>query len=74
MENAVLRGRARHHLVVGHAVLIGPHSHEQIWAVQEGPDFPGTMYGISRDTLAPVRMARQANWFSAHRDDQRLDG
>jgi UDP-3-O-[3-hydroxymyristoyl] glucosamine N-acyltransferase len=27
MENAVLRGRARHPLVVGDDVLIGPHAH-----------------------------------------------
>jgi gamma-carbonic anhydrase len=42
--------------------------------VQEGLDFPGTVYGVSRDTPAPERMARQANWFSAHRDDRPLDG
>ena len=27
MENAVLRGRSDHPLVIGDAVLIGPHSH-----------------------------------------------
>jgi carbonic anhydrase/acetyltransferase-like protein (isoleucine patch superfamily) len=141
MENAVLRGRARHPLVLGDDVLVGPHAHlngarigdgcflatgaalfpgaelgpgsevrirgvvqvntvlpagstvpiawvavgnpaqiyppgqhEQIWAVQEGLNFPGTVYGVSRDTPATERMARQANWFSAHRDDRLLDG
>jgi carbonic anhydrase/acetyltransferase-like protein (isoleucine patch superfamily) len=141
MENAVLRGRARHPLIIGDDVLIGPHAHlngarigggcflatgvalfpgselgpgsevrihgvvqvntvlpggstvpigwvavgnpaqiyppgqhEEIWAVQEGLDFPGTVYGVSRDTPAAERMARQANWFSAHRDDRPLDG
>jgi gamma-carbonic anhydrase len=42
--------------------------------VQEGLDFPGTVYGVSRDTPASERMARQANWFSVHRDDRLLDG
>jgi gamma-carbonic anhydrase len=141
MENAVLRGRARHPLIVGDDVLVGPHAHlngtrvgegcflatgvalfpgcvlgpgsevrihgvvqvntvlpagttvpigwvavgdpaqifppgrhEEIWAVQEGLDFPGTVYGVSRGTPASERMARQANWFSAHRDDRLLDG
>ncbi len=27
MENALLRGRAEHPLVVGDAVLVGPHAH-----------------------------------------------
>ncbi|PZS39207.1 MAG: transferase, partial [Pseudonocardiales bacterium] len=133
MENAVLRGRARHPLIVGDDVLVGPHAHlngarvgegcflatgaalfpgcvlgtgsevrihgvvqvntvlpagttvpigwvavgnpaqifppgqhEEIWAVQEGLDFPGTVYGVARGTPASERMARQANWFSAH--------
>jgi carbonic anhydrase/acetyltransferase-like protein (isoleucine patch superfamily) len=141
MENAVLRGRAQHPLIIGDDVLVGPHAHlngarvgdgcflatgaalfpgcvlgpgsevrihgvvqvntilpagsmvpigwvavgdpagiyppgqhEQIWAVQEGLDFPRTVYGVTRDTPVSDRMARQANWFSAHRDDRRLDG
>jgi hypothetical protein len=38
--------------------------------VQEGLDFPGTVYGVSRDTSAGERMERQADWFGAHRDDR----
>ena len=56
------------------AQIYPPGQHEEIWAVQEGLDFPGTVYGVSRDTPAAERMARQANWFSAHRDDRPLDG
>ena len=56
------------------ARIYPPGQHEQIWAVQEGLDFPGTVYGVSRETPAQARMARQANWFSAHRDDRRLGG
>ncbi len=128
MENAVLRGRPEHPLVVGDAVLIGPHTHlsgariddevfvatgvsvfagavaggrselrvgsvlhvnsdlapgtvvpigwiaagrpaqlfspdqhEQLWAVQEGLDFPGTMYGVPRGTSMRELMRRQSN-------------
>jgi len=125
MENAVLRGRADHPLVVGDAVLVGPHAHlngatvedesfvatgvsvfagatvgrgselrinsvlhvrsslppgtvvpigwvaagdparlfspdrhEELWAVQEPLDFPGTMYGVPRGT--PMREIMRA--------------
>jgi carbonic anhydrase/acetyltransferase-like protein (isoleucine patch superfamily) len=127
MENAVLRGRPEHPLVVGDAVLIGPHAHlngarieeevfvatgvsvfagavagarselrvgsvlqvnselppdtvvpigwiavgrpaqlfspdrhEELWAVQEGLDFPGTMYGVPRGTSMREIMRRQS--------------
>jgi carbonic anhydrase/acetyltransferase-like protein (isoleucine patch superfamily) len=117
MENAVLRGRANHPLLIGDAVLVGPHAHlsgatvedevfvatgvsmfagsragtgselrinsvlhvnstlpersvvpigwiaagdparlfspdrhDELWAVQERLDFPGTMYGVPRGT------------------------
>ena len=141
MENAVVRGRARHPVVLGDDVLVGPHAHvngarvgdgcflatgaalfpgsvagpgsevrihgvvhvntvlppattvpigwvavgdpaqlfppaehDRIWAVQEALDFPGTVYGTTRDTPAADRMSRQAAWFAAHRDDRLLDG
>jgi gamma-carbonic anhydrase len=52
------------------AQIFPPGQHERIWAVQEGLDFPGTVYGVSRDTPAKERMTRQADWFAAHRDDR----
>lgn len=137
MENAVIRGRARHPVVIGDDVLVGPHAHingarvgdgcflatgaalfpgsavgtgsevringvvhvntvlapgttvpigwvavgdpaqvyppgqnEEIWAVQESLDFPGTVYGVARDTPAAERMSRQSAWFSAHFSDR----
>jgi carbonic anhydrase/acetyltransferase-like protein (isoleucine patch superfamily) len=137
MENALIRGRARHPSILGQDVLVGPHAHvngvrvgdgcflatgaalfpgavvgdgaevrvhgvvqvntvlppgatvpigwvavgdparlyppgqhEQIWAVQESLDFPGTVYGITRDTPATERMSRQTAWFAAHCDDR----
>jgi carbonic anhydrase/acetyltransferase-like protein (isoleucine patch superfamily) len=139
MENALVRARAAHPVVLGDDVLVGPHAHvngavigdgsflatgcalfpgvrlgrdvevrihgvvhvnsvlgdgalvpigwvavgdparilppgdrDAIWAVQEGLDFPGTVYGLSRDAPARERMERQAAWFAAHRDDREV--
>jgi carbonic anhydrase/acetyltransferase-like protein (isoleucine patch superfamily) len=52
------------------ARIFPPGEHDQIWAIQERLDFPGTVYGVSRDTPAAERMARQADWFAAHRGDR----
>jgi gamma-carbonic anhydrase len=140
MENAVIRGRARHPSTIGDDVLVGPHAHlngvrvgngcflatgaalfpgcvigagsevrihgvvhvntvlppdatvpigwvavgdpariyppgqhEQIWAVQESLDFPGTVYGVTRGTPATERMSQQARWFASHQEDRLLD-
>lgn len=124
MENALIRGRARHDTVIGDDVLVGPHAHvngsrvedgcflatgvalfpgvvhvntvvppgttvpigwiavgdpariyspdqhERIWEIQEPLDFPGTVYGVTRDTLAAERMSRQSAWFAAHLSDR----
>jgi carbonic anhydrase/acetyltransferase-like protein (isoleucine patch superfamily) len=58
-------------VAVGDQVL-PPGDHDAIWAVQEGLDFPGTVYGLPRSASARERMERQAAWFAAHRDDQAL--
>jgi carbonic anhydrase/acetyltransferase-like protein (isoleucine patch superfamily) len=55
------------------ATIYAPERHEDIWAIQRTLDFPGTVYGISRDTPARDRMTRQAAWFAAHLDDRVLD-
>jgi carbonic anhydrase/acetyltransferase-like protein (isoleucine patch superfamily) len=140
MENAVIRGRARHPAVIGDDVLVGPHAHlngarvgdgcflatgaalfpgsvagagsevringvvhvntvlppgttvpiawvavgnpaqvyppgrhEQIWEIQEALDFPGTVYGVTRDTPAAERMSRQSAWFAAHLSDRVIE-
>jgi len=51
------------------ARILPPGEHEQIWAVQEGLDFPGTVYSLPRDAPASERMTRQAAFYGAHRDD-----
>jgi carbonic anhydrase/acetyltransferase-like protein (isoleucine patch superfamily) len=140
MENALVRGRSRHPVSVGDAVLIGPHAHingstiedevfiatgaslfpgsvagtgselrinsvlhvnsklspgtivpigwiavgdpaqlfspdqhEALWPVQAELDFPGTVYGVPRGTPLRSIMARQAEFYGAHRDDQIID-
>jgi hypothetical protein len=50
-----------------------PDQHERIWEIQEGLDFPGTVYGLSRDASASERMSRQSAWFASHLDDRVID-
>ena len=130
MEHAVVRGRANHPVVIGDAVLVGPHAHlngtvvedevfvatgvsmfpgsraghgselrvrstlhvnsrlepgttlpigwiaagdpaelfspdrhDDLWAVQEPLDFPGTVYGVPRGTSMRDIMRRQSEAF-----------
>jgi hypothetical protein len=59
-------------VAVGDQVL-PPDRHEEIWAVQEDLDFPGTVYGEPRgDALMARVMPRQAARLGAHRDDRVL--
>jgi gamma-carbonic anhydrase len=55
------------------AQVLPPDRHDDIWAIQEGLDFPGTVYGEARgpDLMQRV-MPRQAAWLAAHRDDRVL--
>jgi carbonic anhydrase/acetyltransferase-like protein (isoleucine patch superfamily) len=55
------------------AQTFSPDRHNEIWEIQSGLDFPGTVYGIARDTSARERMTRQAEWFGEHRDDTTID-
>jgi gamma-carbonic anhydrase len=41
------------------AQLFSPDRHEDLWAVQEPLDFPGTMYGVPRGTSMREIMRRQ---------------
>ena len=51
------------------ARILPPDRHDDIWAVQEGLDFPGTVYGVPRGTDATTRMRRQSAFYGAHADD-----
>ena len=58
------------------ARLFPPEQHDEIWAIQEGLDFPGTVFGLPRqapETLLPEAMARYAARFGRHRDDRIID-
>jgi carbonic anhydrase/acetyltransferase-like protein (isoleucine patch superfamily) len=52
------------------AQVLPPDRHDDIWAVQKGLDFVGTVYGLPRAASARERMERQSAWFGAHRDDR----
>jgi carbonic anhydrase/acetyltransferase-like protein (isoleucine patch superfamily) len=54
------------------AQLFPPDQHEQIWAIQEGLDFPGTVYGVPRGTSPTEMMSRQSAWFGSHLSDRPL--
>jgi hypothetical protein len=41
--------------------------------VQVELDFPGTVYGVPRGTPMRTIMARQAEFYGAHQDDQIID-
>ncbi|MFI8188054.1 gamma carbonic anhydrase family protein [Streptomyces sp. NPDC085946] len=55
------------------ARLFAPGEHDALWQVQQGLDFPGTVYGVPRGTSLRDLMARQADFYGAHRDDRVLD-
>jgi carbonic anhydrase/acetyltransferase-like protein (isoleucine patch superfamily) len=52
------------------AQLFSPDRHDELWEVQQGLDFPGTVYGVPRGTPMREIMARQAEFYAAHRDDR----
>ena len=54
------------------ARVLPPDRHEEIWKIQAELDFPGTVYGLSREASARERMQRQARFYAAHRDDRIL--
>ena len=56
------------------AQLFSPDQHEELWQVQAELDFPGTVYGVPRGTPMRTIMARQSDFYGAHRDDQIIDG
>jgi carbonic anhydrase/acetyltransferase-like protein (isoleucine patch superfamily) len=56
------------------ARLFSPDQHEELWRAQRDLDFPGTVYGASHDTPMRTIMARQAEFYGAHRDDRVIEG
>jgi len=54
------------------AELFSPDRHEELWELQRDLDFPGTVYGVPRGTSMREIMARQSEYYGAHRDDRLL--
>jgi gamma-carbonic anhydrase len=58
------------------ATVLPPDRHDEIWAIQERLDFPGTVFGIDRppagETIQPEVSRRYADLFGRHRDDRIL--
>ena len=48
------------------AQLFAPGQHDELWAVQEPLDFPGTVYGVERGTSMREIMRRQSQAFGPH--------
>jgi carbonic anhydrase/acetyltransferase-like protein (isoleucine patch superfamily) len=56
------------------AQLFSPDRHDELWQVQRGLDFPGTVYRVPRGTPMRTIMAAQTGWYAAHTEDRLLDG
>jgi gamma-carbonic anhydrase len=55
------------------AQLFSPDRHEELWAVQEQMDFPGTVFGLPREEATMERVARRySESFGLHRADSVL--
>jgi carbonic anhydrase/acetyltransferase-like protein (isoleucine patch superfamily) len=55
------------------AELLSPDRHDEIWAIQEQLDFPGTVFGLDRDEATMERITeRYAELFGRHRADRIL--
>jgi gamma-carbonic anhydrase len=55
------------------AQLFPPERHEELWAVQERMDFPGTVFGLPREEATMERVAgRYSESFGRHRGDRVL--
>ena len=56
------------------AELFSPDAHEELWKVQEAMDFPGTVFGLTREEASMDRMcSRYSETFGRHREDRLLD-
>ena len=60
-----------HWVAVGRpAVILPPERHDEIWGIQRGLDFMGTVYGVDRGTPMTELMREQSAWYQAHDDDE----
>jgi carbonic anhydrase/acetyltransferase-like protein (isoleucine patch superfamily) len=64
-------------IAVGDPVeILPPDRHEDVWAIQEPLDFPGTVFGVERpapgETFMPEVMPRYARALAGHKNDKAL--
>ncbi|MFF1572374.1 gamma carbonic anhydrase family protein [Leifsonia sp. NPDC058292] len=52
------------------ASIFPPDRHDELWAIQRELDFPGTVYGVTRDTSMRELMRKQSEFYAAHADDE----
>jgi carbonic anhydrase/acetyltransferase-like protein (isoleucine patch superfamily) len=55
------------------AELFSPDRHEELWQVQRGLDFPGTVYGVPRGTSMRDIMAGQSDFYGEHSNDRLIE-
>jgi len=59
------------------ARILPPNDHEAIWAIQEGLDFPGTVFGLKRaaagETIMPELTRRYTRFLGRHQGDRVLE-
>ncbi|MGA3360465.1 MAG: gamma carbonic anhydrase family protein [Solirubrobacteraceae bacterium] len=55
------------------ARLFPPDAHDELWAVQRELDFPGTVFGMTREEMTMEKVTRQySELFGRHRSDRIL--
>ncbi|MFB6609154.1 gamma carbonic anhydrase family protein [Agromyces sp. NPDC056379] len=56
------------------AEILPPERHDEIWAIQRGLNFVGTVYGNPSPASMREIMSRQSAFYAAHGDDIVIDG
>lgn len=56
------------------AEILPPERHDEIWAIQRGLNFVGTVYGTPSPASMREIMSRQSAFYAAHADDIVIDG
>ncbi len=52
------------------ATTLPPDRHEEVWAIQQGLDFPGTVYGVDRGATMREIVRGQSDFYAAHAEDE----
>lgn len=55
------------------AQILSPDRHGEIWAIQRGLNFMGTVYGVNRDESMREVMSRQSDYYGAHLTNRVID-